>query len=77
MRKKKKKKVKKSQNKTTKIVSDVVQMFQYFVVVGHYFVNSAEVFHLFMQLVKEGMSHSGDLNDKVLIFNFLDCFINC
>ena len=42
------------------------------VVVGHYFINSAEVFHLFMQLVIQGMIQSGDLNNSVFIFNFLD-----
>lgn len=67
----------KNQNKTEKTVSDIVQMSLYFVVVGQYFINSAEVFQLFMQLVIQGMSQSGDLNNSVLIFNFLDWGINC
>lgn len=67
----------KNQNKTEKTVSDIVQMSLYFVLVGQYFINSAEVFQLFMQLVIQGMSQSGDLNNSVLIFNFLDWGINC
>ena len=67
----------KNQNKTEKTVSDIVQMSQYFGVVGHYFINSTEEFQLFMQLVIQGMSQSGDLNNSVLIFNFLDWGINC
>jgi len=67
----------KNQNKTEKTVSDIVQMSLYFVVVGHYFIISTEVFHLFMQLVIQGMSQSEDLNNIVLIFNFLDWGINC
>ena len=67
----------KNQNKTEKTVSDIVQMSLYFGVVGHYFISSAEEFQLFMQLVIQGMSQTGDLNNSVLIFNFLDWGINC
>ena len=74
-------KKKKIKTKQQKIVSDVVQMSLYFVVVKvitlstvqKYFICSCS--YLIMEWVTQGIFN----NNKtiLMIFNFLDCYINC